>query len=566
MLRRFRERALRQVTELAGFWDFAFLGDVDLDSVEVAAIRFDDRMAVPGCFDATPRYAGRRGLVAYRTRAGVSDATPHRLVLDGVHHWCRIFVDGKPVCDHAGGFTRFSADFTPRSAGEIVIVVLVDNRFDSQRSPLHLEYYDWYHFGGIARGAELHRLGDLWIDALRVVTVDLASRRVKLSLDYSGLERRGPTELLIRCNGQPVLKETLALGQTSGTIERTLELKGAALWSPSEPNLHRLSVRLGDDDQCERIGLRQVALDGRRILVNGEPVRLLGFCRHEAHPQFGHTQPEQLLVSDVQQLLDLGCNFVRGSHYPQDLRFLDLCDEAGLCVWSESSGWGNTRQQLQDPHFVQAELTTIDEMVAAAFNRPSVILWGAINEAETNDKRSRPAFEAFLGRLRQLDPSRPVTYACNHPFDDVCLDLVDVVSINCYPGWYHGEIDEIAAHLDSIAAHLEAVGLGDRPLIISEIGAGAIPGCRDWNEQRWTEQYQAKLLDVVIRSLFIERDRACGLSIWQFCDLRTSEMVQRVLGRPRGFNNKGIVDEYRRPKLAYEIVKRHYHALRGKLA
>ena len=61
--------------------------------------------------------------------------------------------------------------------------------------------------------------------------------------------------------------------------------------------------------------------------------------------------------------------------------------------------------------------------------------------------------------------------------------------------------------------------------------------------------------------MFVERDRFCGLSIWQFCDCRSSEMTSRILGRPRGFNNKGVVDEYRRPKLAYEVVKGHFRAL-----
>jgi beta-glucuronidase len=151
-----------------------------------------------------------------------------------------------------------------------------------------------------------------------------------------------------------------------------------------------------------------------------------------------------------------------------------------------------------------------------------------------------------------------VTYASNHPFDDLCFDLADIMSINTYPGWYMGSIDEIPAWLDRIVAHLDA-GVGvDKPLIISEIGAGAIPGWRDWNGERWTEQYQARLLEAVIRYLFVERSRACGLSIWLYNDFRTAATV----GRPRGFNDKGVVDEFRRPKLAYEVVRRMLHALK----
>jgi beta-glucuronidase len=99
-------------------------------------------------------------------------------------------------------------------------------------------------------------------------------------------------------------------------------------------------------------------------------------------------------------------------------------------------------------------------------------------------------------------------------------------------------------------------------LIISEIGAGAIYGWRDWNGARWTEQYQARLLETVIRHLFVDRDRAAGLAIWQFCDCRTPEAVRKILGRPGGFNNKGVVDAYRRPKQAYGVVKRAFRGLK----
>ena len=148
MRRRFRQHDQRLVTDMSGMWDFAFLGEVEPDAVDIATIDYTDRMAVPGCFDATPAYAGRRGLVAYRTTVLLRDDMPHRLIFDGVHHWCRIFAASKPLRDHAGGFTRFAADLTGHQPGEIEIVVLVDNRIDYARSPLHFEYFDWYHYGG----------------------------------------------------------------------------------------------------------------------------------------------------------------------------------------------------------------------------------------------------------------------------------------------------------------------------------------------------------------------------------------------------------------------------------
>jgi beta-glucuronidase len=561
MNRRFSEHDIRFVTDLSGFWDFAFLGDVDPDAVDVSAITFDDTMAVPGCFDATPKYAGRRGLVAYRTRVAFEDTTLYRLILDGVHHWCRVFLEGESVGDHVGGYTRFAMDLHPSSTEPVDLVILVDNRFDYDRCPLHLEYFDWYHYGGIARSAELHRLGKLWIDDLQVVTTSIMPPEIRLSVRYGTTTPSSDVSLSVSVDDVVMISEEITTAENSGLIERTLKLPDADLWSPDDPNLHNVRVVLGDDDRRERIGIRQVRVEGQEILINGEPVQLLGFNRHEAHPQFGPSVPPLVMSSDIQQLKDMNCNFVRGSHYPQDTRFLDLCDEAGICVWSESIGWQHTAEHLTDPHFIDAELRNIDEMVAASFNHPSVIMWGILNESHSHDPECRPGYSTLLGRLRDLDPTRPITYASNHPFEDVCLDLVDVVSINNYPGWYGGEIEDIPEQLDGIVEHLDSHGQADKPLIISEIGAGAVPGWRDWNEARWSEPYQAKLLDTVIRHLFVDRDRVMGLALWQFCDCRTSEAVRKILGRPRGFNNKGIVDEYRRPKQGYGVVKAHFGEL-----
>jgi beta-glucuronidase len=566
MLRRFRQHDHRTIFDLGGVWDFAFLGDLDPDQVDPHKIRYDDRMAVPGCFDATPAYAGRRGLTAYHTKVFLADATPHELVIDGLHHWGRVFLGGKQIGEHVGGFTRFGLDVRGLQPGTTDLVILVDNRMDYDRCPLHLDYFDWYHFGGITRGVELHRLGNTWIDAVRVVTEDYRTRRIAIEIDWASVAEPDRLEVTVTCAGQ-TLRQTVEPDDGVGRIELKMDLPGAALWSPEGPNLHEIHVQLGQDDWRERIGIRQVECRDRQILINGQSLRLLGFNRHEAHPQFGHAVPEQIMVADLQQLRDMGCNFVRGSHYPQDVRFLDLCDEMGICVWEESIGWQHKIPHLTDERFLKAQETNIDEMIAAGCNRPSVILWGILNESQSDKPECRPGYERLLKHIRTLDPTRPVTYATCCPMVDLCYDLIDVIAINTYPGWYKDSIEGIPEALDKLAAHVDGTGHAHKPFIISEIGGAAVYGCRDWNADRWTEQYQARILDTVIRHLFVNRDRACGLAIWQFCDGRTMPtMPQPMMTRARGFNNKGVVDEYRRPKLAYDVVKRWFHQLSGNVS
>jgi beta-glucuronidase len=562
MLDRFPRHERRRVTDLSGVWDFAFLGDVDPDRIDPSQIEFDDVMAVPGNFDASPRYAGKRGLAAYRCYAGVQAAGHYRLVLDGVHHWSRTYVNGHCVGEHRNGFTRFSYTVEDPRGPLTQIVVLVDNRFDTEKiSALHQEYYDWYHYGGIARGAQWHCLGRHWINALRVAVEDLEARKVSIFVDYSAFDLPCEHELVISWGRKELLRQTLQLDNKYGKIRRSVQLEGAALWSPESPNLQHLHVSLGNDDMRERIGLRSVEVRDRQILINGQPKNLLGFCRHEAHPQFGHGLPDHLIVSDLQQLLDAGCNFVRGSHYPQDQRFLDLCDEMGLCVWNESTGWGNNPEHLTDKRFQEEQVENVNEMVASAVNHPSVILWGVLNEAYSDSEESREIFELLLGKLRQLDPTRPVTYATCRPKGDVNLDLADVISVNCYPGWYVGEVRDIPDYLDDLVDFFNKEGLAEKPLIISEIGAGAFYGWRDQHETRWSEAYQRKHLETVVSHMFERSDAFAGLSIWQFCDMRTSHHVRMALGRPRAFNNKGVVDEYRRPKQAYHTVRELYRRI-----
>lgn len=565
MPRSYQAHQRRTVVSLDGYWDFAFLGSQNPDTVDVTSLIYTDRLPVPSCFDALPAFTGLRGLAAYRTSIHLGSGMAHRLIFSAVNHWCRVLVNGVLFQEHMGGFTRFAVDLPVNLSTTdqpIEITVLVSNGFDAERNPLHHEYYDWYQFGGIIRSVELHRLPATYIENCRVMTVDYLSPRVQLSLNYHTTEVEKVVPLRITCDGNVMLDDSVTLAMGDGLLEYDFELPNAALWSPDAPNLHLMTVVLADDDLSVRFGIRQVEVSGQQILLNGQPLRLLGFNRHEFHPHFGHALPDAILMSDIQQLRDLGCNFVRGSHYPQDERFLDLCDEAGLCVWSEGVAWQNKREHLTNPAFVSAQLQHLDAMVSSAVNHPSVVMWGVLNESDSNYAECVPAYQQLLTRLKTLDPTRPVTFATHRPLQDHCLHLADIISVNTYPGWYFGSIADIPAELDKIVAHLDAAGFGDKPLIISEIGAGAIPGWRDSHDVRWTEHYQADLLETVIRTMFVSSSRFAGLAIWLFNDFRTPNQTSLVLGRPRGYNDKGVVDEYRRPKMAYGRVQQHFAALK----
>jgi beta-glucuronidase len=254
---------------------------------------------------------------------------------------------------------------------------------------------------------------------------------------------------------------------------------------------------------------------------------------------------------DLALVLDSGANAIRTSHYPNDERFLDLCDELGILVWEENHARGQSVEQMQRPRFRQQCLEVTGEMVREHLNHPSIVLWGIMNECASESEFGRELYVEQFELLKRLDPSRPSTFAsCRHQADR-CQDLPDVASWNLYPRWYADE--DPAAYLDEIISRFEPRGMANKPMIVSETGAGGLPGYHDpIRRAKWSEERQAEILAEVVGA-YLEHPRLCGLFVWQFCDVRVDESWAHV--RPRTMNNKGVVDEHRRPKLAFATLK-----------
>ncbi len=561
MLKSFPRHEARQVHGLDGWWEFAFLGSRDVEALRLDEIDWNDRTAVPGAFDAMPSYAGKRGVAAYRLRFSASSEAALRLHFEAVSLWCRVFVDGQALRDHDCGYTGFWCDVPPSPNTQRELIVLVDNRFDFERVPLHEAFFDFYQWGGIIRGVWCHELPETFLEAVQVRVEDYAKGTVTARIRLGG-DLSDSIELRTRIDGEDAQTHSARVGD-DGWLEVPLQIQHPRPWSPATPELHQLRVQTGADDMIVRFGLREIKASGGQILLNGQAVKLRGYNRHESHPQFGPALPAAQLLADLQLLRDLGCNFVRGSHYPQDQRFLDLCDEMGFLVWEECIGWGQRERQLSDPRFIAAHQIAVEEMVEASFNHPSIIFWGFLNEAGTDNEYARPIMEATAAQLRRLDPSRLITYATMFGKTDLFLELADVISINIYPGWYGCQDVEdplglVVPAIRSFLDHFDAQGWKEKPIIISEIGAEGLYGWHDPLNGFFTEEYQAELLRVTCEEV-MSNPRLAGVALWHFSDARTYTGGYS-LGRPRAFNNKGTLDEYRRPKLAYKAVKQVFTA------
>ena len=358
------------------------------------------------------------------------------------------------------------------------------------------------------------------------------------------------------------LDATLAKGECREVYTDYITLSDFELWSPENPALYEMRAATATDDLIDRVGFRLVSVEDGKIKLNGKEIELLGVNRHEEHPDFGFAFPESAMRRDIDIALDMGCNTLRGSHYPNSQTFVDMLDEIGVTFWSEIPIWGCgfSPASLQDPVVLERGAEMHREMTKYYYNHPSIIIWGMHNEIPSNTPESIGMASSYYKLLKELGGNRIVTFATNHAADDLCLEYCDVICLNQYEGWYGGSINTWDTFIDDFRKRRDALGYGHKPVIVSEFGAASVYGHRSFDTTRWSEDYQANLIGHCLE-LFHKDPMVVGMYIWQFTDMRTS--LEAGLTRARGFNNKGVLNEHRNPKAAFFRTKELYHKFRN---
>ena len=557
MIRTFCTHEIRKVRELSGsLWEFSpCTGDL-------AGRKY--RTAVPCCWESMPDFSSYRGVGVFSREIETEGA--FRLVFKGVSHTARVCLDGREIGSHYNAYTPFAVAVTDVMAGRHLLEVYADNTF-GEASALHIPY-DYMSYGGISRGVLLEELTDTYIEYIHAVPVmekdgwkalvslkvknwSAAGKACRLYLDLAGIASEA-MELTLEAGGEK-------------TVDFQLSAAEAEAWEIKNPKLYTVRATLSDengafDDQIDRMGFREIRTEGKDILLNGKKLRIREFCRHEDHPMFGCALPYAAIQQDLETAMDLGANAIRTAHYPNDELFLDLCDEQGILVWEENHARGLTLEHMQNPNFERQAETCIEEMITAHINHPSVIIWGILNECASDTEYGYECYKKQYDLIKHMDFSRPRSSASCKFKTDICFGLPEIVSYNLYPEWYHETpaSEYVKDIYDWVQRESEGSG---KPFLVTEIGAGAIYGFRSHTLCKWSEEYQAKALEDQITAV-LEQEGCCGIFIWQLCDVRVSD--EWFASRPRTMNNKGIVDEYRRRKLAYDVVKRIYHAYEDK--
>lgn len=435
---------------------------------------------------------------------------------------------------------------------------------------------DFWQYGGIYRKVSLYEVPNLSIENADVMVSDYKKGILNLRVRIHSTIGDGvyPSQLLFNVifDENEINKIEVKGEYLYGVyMLYNLTVPNPTLWSPSNPNLHLVRVNLLDstrkngiilDSFEDRFGLRLVSACGQAICINEEPIQLRGWCRHDLEFNYGPHMPKIQMYQDIKQLQELNGNYFRLVHYPHDPRFLSMCDEMGILIWQETYGWGNGENQVLTQAFQEAQLYELEEMVNHTINHPSVILWAYLNEGcSDSQKCCDQMYKPLAQRYRELEVPGLITYAGNKRQNDKCLDSVDVVSFNSYPGWFNGGND-LQDNLDSIKPYIRNEEVfahskfPNKPFLKSEIGAESVWGWDDrWNGL-WTQEYQQKYINEVLE-VVVGNSSFAGISLWQFFDTRTYN-AHSALSRPRAINNMGSLDEYRRPKPVSKLIKEYF--------
>ena len=542
---------------LNGPWQFRFEEGKALEETPWKTFAADDVMAVPGCWDVLPRYYLKRGTGLYRRSFTLDEPMKDAaLVVDGMGVRATFALDGADLGRHDYPYARLEIPVGPLAAGAHEIAAAVDNVLEWPRVRLARPYYDFYFYGGFYHGVRL---------------VERAPKVFVRTRDW----RTGTVEVAVE-GGAPrgaVTVDGKAVAADWKDGRATLRVPGCRPWSPEAPNLHTLSVRCaGDGTQpaAVRFGVRQVEAKGGKMYLNGKELFLKGFNRHESSVLEGSATGETTMLRDLQNLKAVGGNFIRGAHYQQCARFLDLCDEMGVLVWEESLGWGNGAEtgkspfppdESEDAGFCEMQVRQTREMVRASFNHPSVIVCGFLNECASGRKSVKRLVDRLVATVKAEDSGRLVTFACNNIDTDISCANVDLVSLNAYPGTIPatpGTPAQLKAKVDarftSAIARFRRL-YPDKPIMVSESGCGGLYGMHDPNASINTEEYQEEYLRDILECLWANPD-CSGFAIWQMNDGRTRERdCDKSCSAMFGGSIAGCFDQLRRPKKSVETVK-----------
>ena len=496
-----------------------------------------------------------------------------RLVFYGVYSYARLWVNGQFVRDHHGGFTRWECDISDMiSPGEMAVLTLeVTDRADD------ISYgsgYAKHQIGGILRDVELMALPEQNFEHLYFETdLDENFENADLNIFYE-LKKDTPSKIRVDLFDADNLLVGSVEGEAKGD-QFSLAVKHPELWDAEHPNLYTVVTTLFQEGQelmktSEKIGFREVHVEGNKLLVNGKPVKLRGACRHDIHPTLGRMTTSEYDLKDVLLAKECNMNFIRTSHYPPSETFLDYCDQYGIYVEDETAvcfvgshrteAYRATGASHSDPEFTGRYLSQLEEMVQHHRNHPSIIIWSIGNENTFGSN-----FVDSYKWIKKADLSRPVIYSYPGQVPD-SMRIYEIISMH-YPDW--------KGNLNQYGIKTEGFESRDMPMLFDEWAHVACYNNFELMEDPNVRSFWGQSLDSMWTYLF-ETEGGLGGAIW--CMLDETFMMPEDLegfndwwgvldknvipatfrGPVVGYGEWGIADTWRRKKPEFWGTKKAY--------
>ena len=617
----------RKLTSLNGVWSYivdpmnnglpetSFFGGfpqnkTQITGMELIEYNFESasKLNIPGAWNAQDeRLFFYQGPVWLYKKINLSPSVDNltHIYFEGSNFRTKVFINGQVVGEFKGGYVPFNFEITEYiKEGENIILVQTDNSLDSTTVPTNKT--DWWPWGGLIGDVYLVETPKAFIQNAYLQLKQNKKNEITFKLKLVNSKRNTKVSIEI-----PELnfKRSFYADQ-QGMVKKTIKLD-PQLWSPSNPKLYEVNISTSNDFISDRIGFRHIHTEGKKIFLNGNPIKFKGISMHaepigEAGPAFSKKHFQDLLRTSK----DLNVNFVRAAHYPYSRHLAKVADEMGLLLWEEVPVYWNI--DWSNPETLNIANNQISRLIERDWNRSSVGVWSIANETPFSDERME-FLKNLLETIELKDQSRLTTAALlsgseeqfkllvlvlaiqginsewvsskekfifksilsqanvtaeaklnfSISIDDPLGELVDIISYNEYFGWYYTtflaeqiQIKEgtLRRLMFEIIEDIQITSPYNKPIHLSEFGAGAKFGIKDSNKI-WSEQYQAKVYNHQLR-MILNNPQIQGITPWILKDFRA--MLRPLPGIQDFYNRKGLIDENGNRKEAFKILQKFY--------
>ena len=469
------------------------------------------------------------------------------LKIGAANYICRVFLNQEYLGMHRGGSTPAYFDVTDLLQAENRIIIQADSTRRPEQVPT--ENTDWFNYGGVYRDIELIRLPETYIKRLQIALVsDGAFNKIKVRVRLSEPVN---TAAQLRIDELGLCAE---IPVTEGAGEAVLEAH-PVLWCPENPKLYAVSLSCAGDEVSDEVGFREIRVQGHDILLNGKSIFLRGISAHEESVPNGKALTDEERLENIRLAKELGCNFMRAAHYPHDERMARLADREGILLWEEIPVYWAIRF-TREKTYADARNQLL-ELIERDWNRASVIIWSVGNENADSDERL-----AFMKNLADTahaaDENRLVSAAClvsfrENAIADRLAEHLDVIGLNEYFGWYTPDFRLLPQLFEN--SH------PTKPVIVTELGADALPGHHGTITDKGTEECQVYVYEKQVETLR-GIDYVRGMTPWILYDFRCPRRTSVIQGY---YNRKGLLNPektYKKP--AFYVLQRYYQELKEK--